>query len=329
VTLVGSVAAVPAPTPAVAVLAGGGGTPKYVRGLVEAIDPSSVTVIVNTGDDLSMHGLRICPDLDSCTYVLADAINPETGWGLAGETWSAMAALRRFEPVLPVGSSAGVTWFGLGDRDLATHLYRTARLGEGADLTTVTAEITQAFGIGARLLPMTTDPVATMVLVDGEGEIAFQEYFVHRHHAVPITGVRFAGIELARPGPGVLAALETAERVVIGPSNPFVSIDPILAVAGVRDRLAARRDTVVAISPIVAGEALKGPADRMLRELGHEPSVVGIARIYADLASTLVIDDADAPSRAEIEATGMRCVVTPTIMREVSDAVALAEVTLQ
>jgi LPPG:FO 2-phospho-L-lactate transferase len=317
------------PAPTIAVLAGGGGTPKYVRGLVDAIDPAAVTVVVNTGDDLSMHGLRICPDLDSCTYVLADAVNRETGWGLSGETWSAMDALRRFEQVIPAGSDAGVTWFGLGDRDLATHLYRTARLGEGADLTTVTAEITRAFGIGARLLPMTTDPVATMVSVDGEGEISFQEYFVHRHHSVPITGVRFAGIDLARPGPGVLAAFETASRVVIGPSNPFVSIDPILAVAGVRERLSARRDTVVAISPIVAGEALKGPADRMLRELGHEASVVGIARIYADLAATLLIDEADASSRRDIEATGMRCVVTPTIMREATDAVALAEVTLQ
>jgi len=319
---------VPLPSPTVTVLAGGGGTPKYVRGLVEAIDPASVTVVVNTGDDLTMHGLRVCPDLDSCTYVLADAINRETGWGLSGETWSAMDALRRFEPVIPSGSGAGVTWFGLGDRDLATHLYRTARLGEGADLTTVTAEITRAFGIGAHMLPMTTDPVATMVSVDGEGEIAFQEYFVHRHHSVPITGVRFAGIDLARPGPGVLTALETAERVVIGPSNPFVSIDPILAVAGVRDRLHARRDTVVAVSPM-AGEALKGPADRMLRELGHEPSVVGIARIYAGLAGTLVIDEADASSRADIEATGMRCVVTPTVMHSTKGAVALAEVTLQ
>jgi LPPG:FO 2-phospho-L-lactate transferase len=230
--------------------------------------------------------------------------------------------------VIPPGSDAGITWFGLGDRDLATHLYRTQRLREGADLTTVTAEITRAFGIGARLLPMTTDRVATLVSVPGEGEISFQEYFVHRHHDVAIDGVRLDGIDMARPGPGVLRALETAERIVIGPSNPFVSIGPILAVAGVRDRLVARRDDVVAVSPIVAGAALKGPAARMMTELGHEPTVVGIARIYAPLVSTLVIDDADAASAAAVEAEGVRCVVAPTVMHGVSEAAALAEVTL-
>jgi LPPG:FO 2-phospho-L-lactate transferase len=322
----------------IAVLAGGGGAPKYARGLVTVVDPGEVTLIVNTGDDDTMHGLRICPDLDSCTYVLSGSVNPETGWGLVGETWSAMDALKRFAPVIPAGSAAGTTWFGLGDRDLATHLYRTQRLREGADLTTVTAEITAAFGIGCRLLPMTTDRVATMVSVPVPGpsgrssreheEIAFQEYFVHRHHDVAIDGVRFDGIDMARPGPGVLAALETAERIVIGPSNPFVSIGPILAVAGVRDRLRARRDDVVAVSPIVAGSALKGPAARMLTELGHEPSVVGIARIYAELASALVIDDADAHSAAAVEACGLRCVVAPTIMHGVPEAAALAKVTL-
>jgi len=311
----------------ITVLAGGGGAPKYARGLAAVIPPEDVTVIVNTGDDDTMHGLRVCPDLDSCTYVLSGSINPETGWGLAGETWQAMDALRGFEPVVPAGSSAGGTWFGLGDRDLATHLYRTGRLHEGADLTTVTAEIVRAFGLSLRLLPMTTDRVATMVGVEG-GEISFQEYFVHRHHAVPISGVRFDGIERARPGPGVLAALDDAERVVIGPSNPFVSIGPILAVAGVRDRLVRRREDVVAVSPIVAGAALKGPAADMLAALGHEPSVVGIARIYTGLAATLVIDDADAESAAAIEAAGMRCVVAPTIMHGLAEAAALAKVTV-
>jgi LPPG:FO 2-phospho-L-lactate transferase len=312
----------------ITVLAGGGGAPKYARGLATVVDPADVTLLVNTGDDDTMHGLRICPDLDSCTYVLSGSVNPETGWGLVGETWSVMDALKRFAPVIPAGSSAGTTWFGLGDRDLATHLYRTQRLREGADLTTVTAEITSAFGIGCRLLPMTTDAVATKVSVPGEGEIAFQEYFVHRHHDVTIDGVRFDGIDMARPGPGVLAALETADRIVIGPSNPFVSIGPILAVAGVRDRLRARRDDVVAVSPIVAGTALKGPAARMMTELGHEPSVVGIARLYAELASVLVIDEADAASAASVEACGLHCVVAPTIMHGVSEAAALAQVTL-
>jgi LPPG:FO 2-phospho-L-lactate transferase len=312
----------------ITVLAGGGGGPKYIRGLVEVVDPADVTAIVNTGDDLTLHGLRISPDLDSCTYVLADAVNGETGWGLTGETWHAMEALRRFTPVVPAGSSAGTTWFGLGDRDLATHLYRTARLAEGADLTAVTAEIVRAFGIGIRMLPMTTDRVGTMVAVDGEGEISFQEYFVHRRHAVAISGVRFAGIETARPGPGVLSSLDDATHIVIGPSNPFVSIGPILAVAGVRDRLARRRDDVVAVSPIVAGAALKGPADRMLVELGHEASVVGVARLYAAIAGTLVVDEADASMAAAVEDAGMHCVVAPTIMHDPATAAALATVTL-
>ena len=312
----------------VAVLAGGGGAPKYARGLVSVVAPERVTVIVNTGDDDTLHGLRVCPDLDSCTYVLSGSVNPETGWGLAGESWQAMEALRRFEPVIPPDSSAGATWFGLGDRDLATHLYRTGRLHEGADLATVTAEVATAFGLSLRLLPMTTDRVATMVAIEGEGEISFQEYFVHRRHAVPITGVRFEGIERARPGPGVLAALDGAERIVIGPSNPFVSIGPILAIAGVRDRLEGRRDDVVAVSPIVAGAALKGPAADMLVAFGHEATVVGIARIYAPLAATLVIDDADASSAAAVEAAGMRCVVAPTIMHGLTEAAALAKVTL-
>jgi LPPG:FO 2-phospho-L-lactate transferase len=176
---------------------------------------------------------------------------------------------------------------------------------------------------------MTTERVETKVAVDGEGELAFQEYFVHRHHDVPITGVRLAGIEMARPGPGVLAAVADADRVIIGPSNPFVSIGPILAVAGVRERLAARRDSVVAVSPIVAGSALKGPAARMMTELGHDATVVGIARIYADLAATLVIDDADAQHAAAVEEAGMRCVVAPTIMHGAAEAAALAEVTLR
>jgi LPPG:FO 2-phospho-L-lactate transferase len=313
----------------IAVLAGGGGAPKYMRGLLQVVPPADVTAIVNTGDDLTLHGLRISPDLDSCTYVLSGSVNPETGWGLAGETWQAMDALARFGTVVPAGSDAGATWFRLGDRDLATHLYRTARLGEGADLTTVTAEITRAFGIQATLLPMTTDRVATMVTVAGEGEVSFQDYFVGRRHDVAITAVRFDGIDMARPGPGVLRLLETAERIVIGPSNPFVSIGPIVAVAGVRDRLVARRDDVVAVSPIVAGSALKGPAARMLTELRHEASSAGIARIYADIVATLVIDEADAALAPAVERAGMRCVVAPTVMHGPAEAAALAEVTLR
>jgi LPPG:FO 2-phospho-L-lactate transferase len=282
--------------------------------------PADITAIVNVGDDIELHGLHISPDLDTITYTVAGAIDPERGWGLAGESWHAMEALARF----PKARS----WFNLGDRDLATHLYRTDRLRAGASLTEVTAEIGAAWSLGLSLLPVTDDPLRTRVTVDGDGEIGFQEYFVQRHHDVAVRSVRFDGAAAARPGPEVLAAIAGAERVVIAPSNPIVSIDPVLAVPGVRDAVCARRDDVVAVSPIIAGAALKGPADRLLRELGHESSVVGVARLYAPLAATLVVDDADDPSAAAVEAEGMRCVVAPTIMRGPDEAAALAEVVL-
>ena len=304
----------------VAALAGGVGAARLLRGLVEVVDPASVTAIVNTGDDFVIHGLTVCPDLDTVTYTLADAVNPETGWGLAGETWAAMAALDRFGP--------GLTWFRLGDRDLATHLYRTRRLQEGAALSTVTAEIAAAWGVGARLLPMTDDPVATRVEVPGEGEIEFQDYFVRRRHDVPVRAVRFEGAAAARPGPGVLEALRHADRVVICPSNPIVSIDPILAVPGIKHAVVARRPDVVAVSPIVAGAALKGPAARLLADLGHDVSVVGIARLYAPLASVLVVDEADGWLAGAVEEEGMRCVVTAAVMRARPEAVALATAVL-
>jgi LPPG:FO 2-phospho-L-lactate transferase len=304
----------------ITVLAGGVGAARYLSGLVQVVPPADVTAVVNTGDDLVLHGLHVCPDLDTVTYTLAGAINPDTGWGLAGETWNAMDALERYR---------GVTWFRLGDRDLATHMYRTHRLAEGADLAACTAEITRSWGLEVRLLPMTCDPVATRLTVAGEGEIAFQEYFVHRRHSVPVSGVRFAGIDEARPAPGVLAALDDADTVVIAPSNPIVSIGPVLAVPGVRERLAARRSSVVAVSPIVAGAALKGPADRLMTELGHEATVVGVARLYAGVAGTLVVDDADAGLAADVEAAGMRCVVAPSIMSSPEAAAALARATLR
>ncbi len=312
----------------IAVLAGGVGAAKYLAGLVQVVDPGEVTAIVNTGDDTDLHGLRICPDLDTVTYTLAGASNTTLGWGLQGETWQAMDALARFETQAPSGSTAGATWFRLGDRDLATHLYRTQRLAEGAPLSTITAELTRAWGLGLRLLPMTDDRVATMVTVAGEGEIGFQDYFVGRQHAVPVSGVRFEGIERARPAPGVLEVLERAERIVIAPSNPVVSIGPVVAVPGVAERLRARREAVAAVSPIVAGAALKGPADRMLVELGHEASVVGVARLYAPLVGTLVIDEADAARAPEVEALGIRCVVAPSVMHGPTEAATLARATL-
>ncbi len=278
-----------------------------------------VTAVVNVGDDLELHGLHISPDLDTVTYTLAGAIDPERGWGLRGETWNAMEALTRYP-----GARA---WFRLGDRDLATHLYRTDRRRAGMALSAVTAEIAVAWGLALRLLPASDDPVRTRVTVDGT-EIGFQEYFVERQHDVAVSAVRFEGAATAAPGPGVIEAIRDATRVVIAPSNPIVSIGPILAVPGIRDALGVRRDAVVAVSPIVAGAALKGPADRLLRELGHESTVVGVARLYAPLAATLVVDDADAALAGAVEAEGMRCVVAPTIMRGPAESAALASVVL-
>jgi LPPG:FO 2-phospho-L-lactate transferase len=303
----------------VTVLAGGVGAARLLRGIVQVADPAAVTVLANVGDDLILHGLHISPDIDTVVYTLAGAIDPERGWGLAGESWQAMDGIRRY---------GGVDWFNLGDRDLGTHLYRTHRLREGASLTEVTGEIARAWGLSLRILPVTEDPLRTMVTVVDEGEIAFQEYFVRRRHDVAVTSVRFEGAGSARPGPGVLDAIETADRVVIAPSNPIVSIGPLLAVPGVRDAVTERRASVVAVSPIVAGAALKGPADRMLAELGHDPSVVGVARLYAELAATLVIDEADATASSEVEALGLRCLVRQTIMSQHGVAASLARAVL-
>jgi LPPG:FO 2-phospho-L-lactate transferase len=303
----------------ITVLAGGVGAARLLAGLIQVVDRAELTAVVNTGDDLVLHGLEISPDLDTVTYTLSGAIDPERGWGLAGETWQAMESLRRL---------GGEAWFNLGDRDLGTHLYRTTRRHEGATLTEVTAEITAAWELGLRLLPVTDDPLRTRVTVEGDGEISFQEYFVHRQHSVAVSAVRFAGADESRPAPGVLDAISSADRLVIAPSNPIVSIGPLLAVPGVRDALVARRDDVVAVSPIVAGAALKGPADRLMTELGHEASVVGVARIYAELAATLVIDEADADLAPAVEAEGVRCIVAPTVMSSPERAAALGRVVL-
>ena len=309
----------------ITVLAGGVGAARFLSGLVQVRPPSDITAIVNTGDDVVLHGLHISPDLDTVTYTLAGAINPEMGWGLVGESWQAMEALQRYGDVRPLSSSAAATWFRLGDRDLATHLYRTHRMREGAALSEVTAEIASAWGLGLRIVPMSDDRVETRVVVAGEGEVGFQEYFVARQHAVVVEGIRLDGIERAKPAPGVLDAIASATTVVIAPSNPIVSIGPILAVPGVRDAVATRRDHVVAVSPIIAGAALKGPADRMLSELGHESSVIGVARLYAEIAATLVVDSADSELAGAVEAEGMRCVVAETVMSSPAVAAALAE----
>jgi LPPG:FO 2-phospho-L-lactate transferase len=301
-------------------LAGGVGAARFLRGAVAVVPPGDVTAVVNTGDDVVLHGLHVSPDIDTVTYTLAGVVHAEQGWGLAGETWAVMDALDRFGP--------GLTWFRLGDRDLATHLYRTQRLRDGATLSAVTAEVAAAYGVAARILPMSDQRVETRLAVAGEGEVGFQEYFVRRRHAVPVRSVRFEGAGAARPAPGVLEAVAAARTAVICPSNPVVSIGPILAVPGVAEALAARRDRVVAVSPIVGGRALKGPADRLMAELGHEVSVVGVARLYREVAGTLVVDEADAALAPAVEAAGVRCVVAPTVMHTAVEAAALAKLVL-
>jgi LPPG:FO 2-phospho-L-lactate transferase len=308
----------------IAVLAGGVGAARFLRGLVEVVAPASVTAVVNTADDDDFFGLRVCPDLDSVTYTLADAHDRDRGWGLAGETFATLDALGRY---------GGPTWFGLGDRDLATHLFRTERLRAGAPLHAVTAEIARAWGLHARLLPMTDDRVATRItVIDDAGgsprDLAMQEWFVRERCTPAVRAVTFAGAADATPAPGVLDALDAAETIVICPSNPVISIGPILAVPGIRDRLLARRDRVVGVSPIVGGAPVKGPADRLMNPLGIEVSSVGVARAYREICATLVIDTVDADDAGRVAAEGVRPVVTDTMMRDVGVAAALARTTI-
>ncbi|MBT8241532.1 MAG: 2-phospho-L-lactate transferase [Acidimicrobiia bacterium] len=292
----------------VVVISGGVGAARLLRGLHRRVE--HLTAIVNVADDLVLHGLHISPDIDTILYTLAGAVSVDRGWGLEGETWQAMDMLGRY---------GGEDWFSLGDRDLGTHLYRTQRLNQGATLTAVSDELRHAWDLELDLLPVTDDPVRTMITISEGGppqEITFQEYFVARQHNVPVTHIRLAGIDCAAETEGVTAALETADRIVIAPSNPLVSIDPVVAVGEVRQRLTARRDDVIAVSPIIGGEALKGPAARLMTELGMECSAVGVARHYSEICGTLVIDTVDASLASEIEALGVRSLVTDTVMSQ-------------
>lgn len=277
-------------------------------------DPADTTAIVNVGDDLVLHGLTICPDLDTIMYTLAGRGDDAQGWGLAGESWRVMDAL---------GALGGAAWFRLGDLDLATHLYRTQRLADGATKASVTAELASRFGVSERLLPVTNDHVTTRVSTP-EGELSFQEYFVGRHHDVVVTALAFDGAASSAPAPGVLNALANAERIVIAPSNPMVSIDPVLAIPGVRAALVARRDDVVAVSPLIGGSALKGPADRLMRDLGLEATCVGVAAHYRDIVGTMVIDEVDRAEAGRIAALGVNARVTSTVMDRPADAARLA-----
>ena len=318
----------------ICVLAGGVGAARFLRGLVQVVSARDITAIVNTGDDTVLHGLSISPDLDTVTYTLANAIDPVRGWGLENESWTAMSALARFVNVRPQDSSAAPTWFNLGDKDLATHFYRTARLKEGATLAQVTTEISQSFGVDVNLVPMSNDRVSTFVTLASDcaagpqgTEITFQEYFVKHQHSVAVSSVRFDGASTASALG--LDTLSSAQTVVIAPSNPLVSIAPLRALHSVDAALTKRRESVVAISPIIAGAALKGPADRLMTELGHESSVVGVAKLYAPICGTLIIDTADAHLASKVEAEGMRCVVVDTVMSTPEKSQHLARTTLE
>jgi LPPG:FO 2-phospho-L-lactate transferase len=302
----------------VTVLAGGVGGARFLQGLIGVVDPAAITIVGNVGDDLEPYGLHVSPDLDTVLYTLTGRIDAEKGWGVRGDT------PRALEQARALGAEA---WFWLGDLDLGLHMARTEMLRSGLPLSAATARVAEAMGLGAALLPATDDRLRTMVTI-ASGEVDFQTYYVRRGHADRVLGIRFDGAEAARPAPGVIEAIGSADVVVIAPSNPFISIDPILAVPGIRAAVAARREHVVAVSPIVAGRALRGPAAGMLESLGHEISVVGVAEVYRSLASTLVIDDEDAPAAARVERLGVRARVTATVMANIEASRALAAQTL-
>jgi LPPG:FO 2-phospho-L-lactate transferase len=307
----------------VTALAGGIGAGKFLRGLVRAVAPTDVTVIVNTADDIRMHGLHVSPDVDSVTYWLGDAFDRERGWGRRDETFRATEELRRFD--------ADAAWFNLGDLDLATHLFRTRLLAEGRTLSEVTARVAARFGVASRILPMSDDPVTTRisaVALGRELDLHFQEYWVQRHAQDDVKAVRYEGVEGASPAPGVLEAIGSAETIVVCPSNPVASIGPILAVPGIREALSARRERVVGVSGIVGGAPLAGMADKLMPVAGVEVTAAGAAECYRGLLAGWVIDEVDRALAPRIEATGVRVAVTDTIMTDDAKAEALARTAL-
>lgn len=301
-------------TDAVVALAGGVGGAKMAQGLAGVVEPDRLTVIVNTADDFNLWGLHISPDLDTVMYTLAGIANPATGWGVAGDTHATLEALARY------GEDP---WFSLGDKDLATHILRTQALARGETLTEVTTRLAQALGISSRLLPMTNDPVATRIR-SGEAILEFQEYFVARRQQDVVDGVTFAGIEDCVPAPGAIQAIREASAIVFCPSNPIVSIAPILAVPGIREAIRTSDALRIGVSPIVGGKALKGPADKMLTSLGHEASALGVARMYRDLLDIMAIDEIDRDLLAPLLELGLDVHVSQTVMGDRQDRERLA-----
>jgi LPPG:FO 2-phospho-L-lactate transferase len=303
----------------IAALAGGVGASKLLLGLYDVVDPARLTAIVNTGDDITLHGLRISPDLDIVTYTLAGVIDPAKGWGFRGETFHALKRLAIF---------GRVNWFNLGDRDLATHIHRTAMLADGRSLTDAAESIRTALGVKSRILPMSDQPVPTIIESD-EGALHLQEYLVKRRAEPIVRGIRFDNVESASPAPSVLEAIRNADRIIICPSNPLISIGPILAVPGIREALRVRRKDVIAVCPIVGGKSLKGPSDKMLAQLGYESSAKGVAKLYADFTAVFVVDPADRSQAEAIQTLNMKVVVAPTVMRTRTDKRKLARALLR
>lgn len=306
--------------PTLTVLAGGVGAAKFLRGLITSADPTTLTIIVNTADDDAFYGLAVSPDLDTITYTLAGLAPRRRGWGLDGDRFACLQALGRLYP------DAG--WFQLGDQDLATHIYRTDRRAQGAPLSTITEEICRALGVVTRVLPMSNDPVRTIVHTRS-GPLSFQRYLVAERARPAVRKVTYRGATSARPAPGVLAAIRNADAVVIAPSNPFLSIGPMLALPGVRAALTARRGPVVAVSPLVGGRAVTGPLTRLLRRFGHPPSSLGVARCYRPFLNAMVIDRADRTDVRALEREGCLAILADTVFSTPTRAARVATALLE
>lgn len=309
----------------VCAIAGGVGSARFCAGLIRVIDPRELTIVINTGDDERIRGLLVCPDIDTVLYHLSASTDWERGWGLAAESFTANERYRELAAHAGSGDTDLQEWFALGDRDLATHMLRARLLDAGRTLTEATAALASAQGISASVLPVTNDTLRTVLTVATGEELDFQEYFVHRHQEAEVIAVAYAGADRAEPAPGVADAISAADVVVIPPSNPVLSIGPVLAVPGVRDAIENAPGVRVAVSPIVGGRALKGPADKILASLGHEVSPVGVARIYEGLVRTFVLDAEDAMLASSVASLGMRAVVCDTIMSGAEEAARVAK----
>ncbi|TRO50425.1 2-phospho-L-lactate transferase [Candidatus Bathyarchaeota archaeon] len=300
-------------------LAGGVGAARFLSGLVRLVEGKDLSVIVNTGDDIELFGLHVSPDVDIITYTLAGIVDEEKGWGIRGDTFRCLETLKKF------GSEA---WFNLGDKDLATHMFRTALLKNGFKLSEVTAQISHALGLKVTILPMTEDKFETRIVTES-GSLHFEEYLIKRGAKDEVSDIEFIGVESAKPAVGVIESIMKSQLVVICPSNPLVSIGTILAVKGVRDTLRSTNAKKVAVSPIVAGAPIKGPADKLLRGLGMEVSAYSVAKLYSDFLDTYILDTADSAERNRIEKLGIEVKVTNTIMKSLEDKIDLAKTVLE